>query len=95
LLRYSIAESVTSQYLAVFLINQLGVLFAGLVIFKFKSTDSQRLFWIAGFSGGFTTFSSFAVLNIKSNSTNSLIWSAISFAISFAIIRLIGRVKSS
>jgi len=72
----------------------LGVLFAGLVIFKFKSTENQRLFWIAGFSGGFTTFSTFAVLNVESNIKNGLIWSGISFVVSFAIIRLIGRVKS-
>jgi len=94
LLRYFIAESIPSQYFAVFLINQLGVLFAGLVIFKFKSTENQRLFWIAGFSGGFTTFSSFAVLNIHSSAQSSLIWSAFSFGVSFAIIRSIGRVRS-
>ena len=71
------------------------MLFAGLVIFKLKSTEAQKLFWIAGFSGGFTTFSSFALLNIKSDVNSGIIWSAISFVISFAIIRLIGRVKSA
>jgi fluoride ion exporter CrcB/FEX len=95
LLRYFIAESIKSQYLAVFLVNQLGVLFAGIVIFKFKSTELQRLFWIAGFSGGFTTFSSFAVLTVNSTAISGLVWSAVSFAISFVIIRSIGRVRNS
>lgn len=75
------------------MVNQLGVLFAGLVIFKFKSSEMQRLFWIAGFAGGFTTFSSFAVLNIEGKAISNLVWSAISFMISLAIIRFIGKVN--
>ena len=69
------------------------MLFAGLVIFKFKSSELQRLFWIAGFTGGFTTFSSFAVLNIEGKAISNLIWSAISFIVSFAIIRSVGKVN--
>jgi len=69
------------------------VLFAGLVIYKFKSSELQRLFWIAGFAGGFTTFSSFAVLNIEGKAISNLIWSAISFIVSFAIIRSVGKVN--
>jgi CrcB protein len=80
--------------LAVFLINQLGVLIAGFVIFKFKSTENQRLFLISGFAGGFTTFSTFAVLNVESRAISSLIWSSVSFAVSFVIIRALGRVKN-
>lgn len=93
--RYLISESLVSQFLAVFLVNQIGVLFAGLVIFKIKSTETQRLFWIAGFAGGFTTFSSFAVLNMGSDKLANLIFSAASFIVSFVIIRLVGRVKSA
>ena len=73
--------------------NQIGVIFAGLIIFKFNSSESQRLFWIAGFAGGFTTFSSFAVLNIEGGALTNLIWSLVSFVTSFVLIRLIGRVK--
>ena len=93
LARYAISESVNSQWLAVFLVNQLGVLLAGLVIFKLNSSENQKLFWVAGFSGGFTTFSSFAVLNMKGNPLSNLLISIASFILSLAIIRLIGRVK--
>lgn len=93
--RYGLSELLVDQYRAVFLINQLGVLFAGLVIFKFKASDAQKLFWIAGFSGGFTTFSSFAVLNMGNDELSNIIFSISSFAVSYVIIRLIGRVKSA
>jgi len=69
------------------------VLFAGLVIFKFKSSELQRLFWIAGFAGGFTTFSSFAVLNIEGPAIANLIWSTASFLVSIIIIRFLGKVN--
>ena len=78
---------------AVFIINQLGVLLAGLIIYKIKSNEEQRLFWIAGFSGGFTTFSSFAVLNLKGDPLANVIISSVSFLLSLLIIRSIGRVK--
>jgi CrcB protein len=91
--RYFIAENIHSQYLAVFIINQLGVFFAGVVIFKVKSSELSRIFWISGFAGGFTTFSSFAVLNIKGRGVSDLIWSAISFSLSFVLIRIIGSVQ--
>jgi fluoride ion exporter CrcB/FEX len=95
LARYWLSELLVDQYRAVFFINQLGVLFAGLIIFKFKATDSQKLFWIAGFSGGFTTFSSFAVLNMGNDELSNLIFSVGSFVVSYVIIRLIGRVKNA
>jgi CrcB protein len=91
--RYFIAENIHSQYLAVFIINQLGVFFAGVVIFKVKSSELSRIFWISGFAGGFTTFSSFAVLNIKGRGVSDLIWSAISFSLSFVLIRIIGSAQ--
>ena len=91
--RYVLSELISDQWRAVFIINQLGVLLAGLIIYKIKSNEEQRLFWIAGFSGGFTTFSSFAVLNLKGDPLANVIISSVSFLLSLLIIRSIGRVK--
>ena len=89
-----ISEISNDQYRAVFIVNQLGVLFAGLVIFKFKSSENQRLFWIAGFAGGFTTFSTFAVLNVQGDKLANIFISLVSFLISFGIIRFVGKAKA-
>ena len=40
------------------IVNVLGTTLAGWVGFRESSTSNQRLFWITGFAGGFTTFSS-------------------------------------
>ena len=81
------------EYRANFIVNQLGVLIAGLIVYKLKTNDLQRLFWVAGFAGGFTTFSTFAVLNIQRDSYASLIFSTASFLVSITIIRFLGKVN--
>ena len=51
LMRWQIIEALSTLTLGVFLVNQLGVLVAGFVAYRMKTTEYQRLFWITGFAG--------------------------------------------
>ncbi len=65
LLRYLFVPS--GDEIAVFLINILGVAIAGLFAFRLKPNEMSRLFWIPGFAGAMTTFSSVAVIHGERN----------------------------
>ena len=63
LLRYLATESLPSYPLAIFIANLFGVAIAGIVALRLHPTESSKLFWIPGFAGGMTTFSSVAVIH--------------------------------
>ena len=86
-------ELLPTLSLGVFLVNQLGVLVAGLVAYRIKTTEYQRLFWITGFAGGFTTLSSFAFLLQGSTPVSGFIQSVESLLISLLILALL-KVKA-
>ena len=62
LVRYLIAESVPNYPIAIFIANLVGVAVAGLISFRLLTSELSKLFWIPGFAGGLTTFSSVAVI---------------------------------
>ena len=62
LLRWQCIEALPSLAIGVFIVNQLGVFIAGFVAYRLKTSLRQRLFWITGFAGGFTTLSSLAFI---------------------------------
>lgn len=63
LLRYLATESLPSYPLGIFIANLFGVAIAGIVALRLHPTESSKLFWIPGFAGGMTTFSSVAVIH--------------------------------
>lgn len=63
LLRYLATETLSNYPLAIFISNLLGVAIAGFVALRLHPTESSKLFWIPGFAGGMTTFSSVAVIH--------------------------------
>jgi len=65
LLRYLLVAS--GDEIAIFLINLLGVTVAGLFALRLKPSELSRLFWIPGFAGAMTTFSSVAVIHGERN----------------------------
>jgi CrcB protein len=75
----------------VFIVNQLGVLAAGFVAYRVTASDDQKLFWITGFAGGFTTLSSLAFILHGSNLLSGLIYAALSFTCSIAILALLRK----
>jgi fluoride ion exporter CrcB/FEX len=75
----------------VFIVNQLGVLIAGYLAYRLSASEDQKLFWIAGFAGGFTTLSSLAFILHGSNLVSGLIYAALSFMCSIAILALLQK----
>ena len=89
LMRWQIIEALSTLTLGVFLVNQLGVLVAGFVAYRMKTTEYQRLFWITGFSGGFTTMSSLAFILHESNPLSGMLYAAASLAVSLLILNIL------
>jgi CrcB protein len=72
LVRYLLSESVTKYPSAILLSNVLGVLVAGVIAYRMKTSEIVRLALIPGFAGGLTTFSSVAVIHAEHNSIKSI-----------------------
>lgn len=89
-----IVESLPTLFWGVFIVNQLGVLVAGFIAYRMKSTEYQRLFWITGFAGGFTTLSLLAFILHGSNPVSGFIYAVASLIVSLLILNLIrGKAK--
>jgi CrcB protein len=94
-LRWQLIEALPSLVLGVFLVNQLGVLVAGFVAYRMKTTEYQRLFWITGFAGGFTTLSSFAFILHGATPLSGFIQALESLLVSLIILKIVkGKAKS-
>jgi CrcB protein len=94
-LRWQLIETLPSLALGVFLVNQLGVLVAGFVAYRMRTTEYQRLFWITGFAGGFTTLSSFAFILHAATPLSGFIQAIESLLVSLIILKLLkGKAKS-
>lgn len=89
LLRWQITELSPNLSFGVFLVNQFGVLLAGIVAYRMNTTINQRLFWINGFAGGFTTLSSFAFVLQGSDLLTGTLHAAASLALSLLILNLL------
>ena len=93
LLRWQLIEAMPSLSLGVFIVNQLGVLIAGIVAYRNSATPSQKLFWITGFAGGFTTLSSLAFVLQGATLISGFGYAFASHLISMLILNLV-RGKS-
>ena len=60
--------------IALFIVNIAGVMVAGLFAYRLNSTELMKIFLIPGFAGGFTTFSSVAVLHAQQSSIKMVIY---------------------
>ncbi len=60
--RYLLTESIASYPIAVLISNLIGVAVAGIFAFRLYPGELSKLFWIPGFAGGMTTFSSVALI---------------------------------
>jgi len=89
LMRWQIIEALSTLTLGVFLVNQLGVLVAGFLAYRMKTTEYQRLFRITGFAGGFTTMSSLAFIVHESSPVSGLLYAFASLAVSLLILNIL------
>jgi CrcB protein len=89
LLRWQISEITDSVSLTVFVVNQLGVLVAGVIAYRLKSSEKMRLFWITGFAGGFTTMSSLAYVLSDIAPLMSIGYATATLLTSLAILKIV------
>jgi len=89
LLRWQFIEVLPTLSIGVFVVNQLGVLIAGFVAHRMTPTPNQRLFWVTGFAGGFTTLSSLAFIVHESSPIRGFGYALASVLISILILNLL------
>jgi len=89
LLRWQFIEALPTLSIGVFVVNQLGVLVAGFVAYRAAPTPNQKLFWITGFAGGFTTLSSLAFILQGSSPIRGLSYALASLLVSLLILNLL------
>ena len=75
----------------VLVVNVLGTAIAGAVGFREDSTPTQRLFWITGFAGGFTTFSSFSFFLVELPLIESSILAGLTLVLSLSLLAAMGK----
>lgn len=69
-----------------FIVNILGVLVAGIAAYRMQTSEVKQLFWITGFAGGFTTFSSLAMISTEESIITSSIYVTAMLVISMLVL---------
>ncbi|NBY31405.1 MAG: CrcB family protein [Actinobacteria bacterium] len=87
--RWQVIEIVGSSLIGVFIVNILGVLVAGVAAYRMKATEAKQLFWITGFAGGFTTFSSLALISTEESIVTSSIYVTAMLVISMLVLTVL------
>jgi fluoride ion exporter CrcB/FEX len=87
LLRYLVVPS--GDEIAIFLINLLGVAVAGLFALRLNPSEMSRLFWIPGFAGAMTTFSSVAVVHSQRNDILAIVYFYVMAIVSLLLLWMI------
>ena len=89
LVRYLIAETVPNYPVAIFIANLVGVAVAGLISFRLLTSELSKIFWIPGFAGGLTTFSSVALILAETDALKAITYFYGTVAASIALLYLI------
>lgn len=93
--RYLFTESISRYLIAIFAVNILGVAVAGIIAYRVKPSATSEIFWISGFAGGFTTFSSVALIYSQSETWRGFIYFFAMVLVSLAVLRFISpKVES-
>ena len=95
ILRWQFIEALPTLSIGVFVVNQLGVLVAGFVAYRMTPTPRQKLFWITGFAGGFTTLSSLAFILHGSSPIRGFGYGLASLLVSLLIMDLLKDTAES
>lgn len=88
LARWQIVEF-SSSIIGTLIVNILGSAIAALFAYRIATAPRQRLFWITGIAGGFTTFSSLAVLTTERSAINGGLYVIATLLPSLFVVSLI------
>ena len=75
----------------VLVVNVLGTAIAGAVGFREQTSKSHRLFWITGFAGGFTTFSSLSFFLVELPLVESALLAGLTLVLSLSLLAAMGK----
>lgn len=87
--RYGFGEIFSDESLAIFFVNMFGVAAAAVCTYRLKLNTNQRLLLIPGFSGGFTTYSAFALLLYNLTIAQAGLYIIATVILSLAVIRVV------
>jgi fluoride ion exporter CrcB/FEX len=87
LIRYQFVSP--GDEIGLFLVNTLGVLVAGLFAYRIHNSELATAFWIPGFAGGLTTFSSVALILAETDALKAITYFYGTVAASIALLYLI------
>lgn len=75
----------------VLVVNVLGTAIAGVIGFRDQATRFQQLFWITGFAGGFTTFSSLSFFLVELPLVESALLAGLTLVLSLSLLAAMGK----
>ena len=89
LARYGVDLVFGDIVLATFIVNLFGVAVAAICTYRLTLSFERQLFFVAGFAGGFTTYSAFALLLYDLTLAQGGLYIVASLVLSLAMIRVI------
>jgi fluoride exporter len=89
--RWLIGELISNGVLVVLMVNILGTALAGFVGFNASRTQTAKLFWITGFAGGFTTFSSLAYFMTELQFVESAFLAGLTLLLSLSLLATMSK----
>jgi fluoride ion exporter CrcB/FEX len=87
LVRYQFVSP--GDQIGLFLVNALGVLVAGVFAYRIHNSELATAFWIPGFAGGLTTFSSVALILAETDALKAITYFYGTVAASITLLYLI------
>ena len=73
------------------MVNVLGTALAGWIGYREHTSVTQQLFWITGFAGGFTTFSSLSYFMAELQVIEAAFLAGLTLILSLSILATLGH----
>ncbi len=73
------------------MVNIIGTAIAGSIGSSGEASRAKQLFWITGFAGGFTTFSSFSYFLTELSLVDASILAGLTLILSLALLAALGK----
>jgi CrcB protein len=89
--RWFAGEMVSNGVLVLLMVNVIGTAIAGSIGNAGEASKKRELFWITGFAGGFTTFSSLSYFLTELPLVDASILAALTLILSLALLATLGK----
>ena len=89
--RWFAGEIVSNGVLVLLIVNVIGTAIAGSIGNAGEASKERELFWITGFAGGFTTFSSLSYFLTELPLVDASILAALTLILSLSLLATLGK----